>query len=123
MADVTPPAASPQVPRDESPRHDTAEVPVTTGVMRRAFRLNEIYTLIVAVLASGAALLGGYRVFISEARAAGKEEAAAVEKRTTALEGGQTEMQKDVRALYFVILTGKKSERLEQPLPLRDGGP
>lgn len=101
----------------DAPRHDTAEVPVTMGVMRRAFRINEVFTFLVAVGAAIAAVLGVYRLVLSEAAAAGRDATSSFEKRVTALELEQPEIRKDVRSLYRAVLTGQRQDRLEQPLP------
>lgn len=117
-----PPAPSPRHPTPDD-RHDTAEMPVTMGTMRRAFRINEIWTFLVACAVAAGAVLSAYRYVISEAEAAGRKGATDVEKRVAALEGELPEVRKDVRALYNTVLTGRRQERLERPLPEKDGGP
>lgn len=109
-------------------RHDTGETPVTVGVMRRAFRINEIWTVMVAFFVATAAVFGAYKVLLGEAQAAGAEAAAKVETRVLALEQGQRqsredvhELAKDIRELYRVVPRVRDSKRLEQPLA--DGGP
>lgn len=97
-------------------------MPVLKKDMKRAFRFNEAYTLLVALATAGAALLGGYKVFISEARAAGAEEAKQVSKRQDKVEANQDEVRLDMRALYQAVITRQPQERLEKPLPLVDGG-
>lgn len=98
----------------ESARHDTAEIPVTVGDMRKAFRINELWTVLVAIAAAGAAVLGAYRVFISEARAAGVETASSIERRMDVVEAAQKDVQLDMRSLYRAVLTGQRQERLEK---------
>lgn len=98
-------------------RHDTGEQPVTMGVMRKAFRINEIWTFLVACAVAIAAVLGAYRYVLSEAAAAGKGPVEGLEKRVGALELEQPEIRKDVRSLYRAVLTGQRQDRLEQPLP------
>lgn len=70
---VPPPAPSPRPPSNPDERHDTGEHPVTKGEMRRAFRLNEIWTALVAVGVAMSAVFGLYRLALSEARAEGRE--------------------------------------------------
>lgn len=105
-------------------------MPVLRGDMRRAFRLNELYTVLIAVLTAAGALLGGYKMFVSEARAAGAEEAKSVadriskvEKAQERLEKSQDEVREDIRSLYRATLYRQPQERLEKPAPVRDAGP
>ncbi|MEK7178557.1 MAG: hypothetical protein AAB721_02805 [Patescibacteria group bacterium] len=118
------PLPSPKVPApaDEEPGTDP-NLPVTKREMRRSFRVNEVYTVIVAIATAAAALLGGYRLFVSEARAAGEDAAKSAEKKANEVAAEQLEVRQDVRALYRAVLTGRPQERLEQPLPVPDGGP
>lgn len=127
---MTPPVApTPQPPSNPPDRHDTAEVPVTKGEMKKAFKVNEIWTVLVAAATAGAALLGAYTLFIDKAEAAGRKEAAEAVKEAreakeiakAALAQGD-EIQKDTRALYRATLYRERQERLEQPPPVRDGG-
>lgn len=106
-----------------SPR-DTLEMPVSKKDMKKAFRFNEIYTVVVAVVTAAVAVIVGYRVFISEAKAAGKEAAQVVAERQDKLETKQTEVQLDMRDLYKAVMYGRRSERLErEPVENpKDGG-
>lgn len=110
----------------EAPRHDTHELPVTMGTMQKAFRLNEIWTFIVAVATAGAALLGSYTLFIDKAEAAGRKEAETVKEEVRqlreevqAMKDDNGELKKDVRALYRAVMTRQPQDRLEKPI---DGG-
>lgn len=121
MSETPAPVESPKHP--EPPRHDTGEVPVTKGEMKKALTRNEIWTFIVAVATAAAALLGGYTLFIDKAEAAGRKEAAEARKEAhAALEQGN-DLKQDMRDLYKAVMYGKKSERLEAPPTARDGGP
>lgn len=125
MTTVPPPAAGPRPPEpsDDEPGTDPAMyLPVSKKDMRSAFRFNEMFTVVTAVVAAGAALIVGYTVFIARAEAAGRAASVEVAKKQLELETAQTEVRQDVRELYWVMLTGKRSERLEQPLPQKDGG-
>jgi hypothetical protein len=101
---------------------DTGEFPVTKNVLKKALRVNEIWTVLVAIATAGAALIGGYTLFIAKAEAAGAEAAAKVAKRQDAVEESQKEVREDVRALYRAVMYRQPQERLEKPLP-KDGGP
>lgn len=101
----------------DPPRHDTAEMPVTKAVMRSALRVNEVWTVIVAIATAAGALLAGYALFISKAEAAGEKAAEAVSVRQTALEQSQKDVKLDMRDLYRAVMYGKRSKRLEA-----DGG-
>src|SRR6185369_2315182 len=103
----------------DAPRHDTAEMPVTKAVMRSALRVNEVWTVIVAIATAAGALLAGYALFISKAEAAGEKAAAEVSKRQDKLEAAQSDIRADVRELYKAVVYGRRSERLEAP---PDGG-
>ena len=120
-----PPAATPKPP--EPDRHDTAEMPVTKGEMRRSFRINEVFTFVVAALTAIGAVFGAYRLLLSEAEAAGEKGAARAEQRIVTLEQQRRqdrddmhELQKDIRELYRVMPRVRDSARLEKPLG--DGG-
>lgn len=74
--------------------------------------------------------LGGYVHLVGEARAQADAGISPVKSRVDQLEAEQKqvradvhEVQLDVRELYRVITTGRRSERLESPTPPRDGGP
>jgi hypothetical protein len=85
--------------------------------------------VIVAVVTACGSLVAGYNLFVSKAEAAGEKAASAAAKKAdeadkkaeVAIRQG-VEVQQDMRALYYVVLTGKRSERLEQPVRLPDGG-
>ena len=85
---TTPPTTTER--RDDEARnpstHDTGEHPVTRGEMRRSFRVNEIWTFLVACGVAMAAVMGVYRLAISEAAAAGREAAEPVIQRVAVLE-------------------------------------
>ena len=122
-----PPAPSPQPPKDET-RHDTAEMPVTVGTMRRAFRINEVFTFAVAAMTAIAAVFGAYRLLLSEAEAAGAKGADKVAERVLTLEQQRRhdrddvhELQRDIRELYRVMPRVRDSARLERPVG-KDGG-
>lgn len=113
---------------DSADREDTAEHPVSKGEMRKAFRANEVWTFIVAVATAGAALIGGYTLFVAKAEAAGAKKAEAVSEDVIKLreevkdiKDAQGETQKDVRALYRAVMTGQRQERLEKPIT-KDAG-
>lgn len=101
------------------------KMPVTQKQMRREFRINEWWTFFVAVATAGAALLGGYAIFISKAEAAGKKAAAEVAARQDRVEERQKNVELDVRDLYKAIMYRQRSERLERAPaePAKDGGP
>lgn len=101
---------------------DTGEFPVTKTALRHALRLNEIWTVIVAIVTAGAALIGGYTLFITKAEAAGEKAAAKVSERQDKVEESQKEVREDMRALYRAVMYRQPQERLEKPLPLKDGG-
>lgn len=113
-------------------RHDTAEMPVTRGAMRQAFRINEIFTFLVAAMTAVGAVFGAYKLLLSEARAEADAGIAPVERRVQVLEQEAKqqredthEVQMDIRSLYRAVTTGKKQERLEKPPPPpapKDGG-
>jgi uncharacterized oligopeptide transporter (OPT) family protein len=117
---VPPPAPSPQLP--EPSRHDTAEVPVTKGEMKKAFTLNEIWTVIVAFATAGAALIGGYALFIEKAEAAGRKAAESVAEELAKVKADQSETREDMRALYRAVMYRQPQERLERPVA-KDAGP
>jgi hypothetical protein len=115
----------PPSPPDEEPKTDPS-APVTKGDLKKSLRLNEVWTVLVAVATAAAALLGGYALFISKAEAAGQEAAKKVAERQDKLEESQKEVKLDMRDLYKAVMYGKRSERLERPpvdLPARDAGP
>lgn len=126
MSDPKPPVAAQRKDAEaeagEALRHDTQELPVLRKDMKRAFRFNEVYTVIVAVVTAAVAVLVGYKVFVSEARAAGAEEAEKAKKTADAALKQGDELAVDMRELYKAFMYGKKSERLEQPPAPRDGG-
>ena len=124
MTDSIPPAPRPPVTTERKDaeavapsRHDTGEVPVTVGEMRKAFTKNEIFTVLVAITAAAIGLLGAYEVFLSKAAQAGERKAAEVSKRMDGIE-------LDMRELYHAFMYGKRSERLERPpMSKGDAGP
>ncbi len=141
MADEKPPrpvSVSPPDPGDEGP---SGLHPVLKSDMRKAFRINEAFTLVVSMLVGLAALWMGQYIFVSQARAAAKEvadsgieqmksEVQAAKLRLDQVEQAQKEVksdlhevQVDIRELYRSSRTGQKSERLEKPAPVKDGGP
>lgn len=121
MTEKPKPSPRPPEPLFEEPGTDPG-APVTKREMRRSFRVNEVYTVIVAISTAAAALIGGYKLFVSEAKAAGEEAAKAAAKKADDVAAEQLELRQDVRALYRTVLTGRPQERLEKPLPAKDGG-
>jgi hypothetical protein len=118
-------------PNADEPKTDPAmRLPVSKKEMRKAFKINEIWTFVVAVATAGAALLTGYALFISKAEAAGEKKAESVakelvetNKRMDKVEAQQAEVRLDMRDLYKATLYGKRSERLEKPPEeTKDGG-
>lgn len=109
MSDKRIKVADALTPEPLPPRHDSREMPVTKGEMRRSFRLNEVYTLLVAVATAAAALLGAYRLYVSEARAAGAEEAARVQLRVDA-----TQVKADATQRELERYQGEVSARLSR---------
>jgi len=100
------------------------KMPVSKKDMKRAFRLNEVYTFVIAIVTAAVAVIVGYRVFISEAKAAGVEAAKELVKRVDVIEENQKEVRQDVRALYRAVMTKQPQPRLEKdPDEKKDGGP
>lgn len=97
-------------------------MPVLRGDMKKAFRVNEVFTVFVAIVTAAGALIGGYKMFVSEARAAGAAEAAEAKRTAQEAKDMVTEVRLDVRALYLHQLNGQRQDRLEAPLPSRDAG-
>jgi hypothetical protein len=115
---------------DKTPRHDTRDMPVTRGAMRKAFRINEVFTFLVAALTAIAAVFGAYKLLLNEAAAAGERASGPLIKRVETLEQNDKqrsedihEVQTDIRALYKAVMTKQPQERLEKPAPAKDGGP
>jgi hypothetical protein len=98
-------------------------MPVTRAVFQKALRLNEMWTVLVAIVAAGGALIGGYTIFISRAEAAGEKAAAKVAERQDKVEESQKEVREDMRAIYRAVMYRQPQERLEKPAPVKDGGP
>lgn len=126
MAERPMPAVGPRPPEPplDEPKTDPGAV-VTKGDLKKSLRINEVWTVMVAIATAAAALLGGYALFISRAEAAGEAAAKKVAERQNALEESQKEVREDVRALYRAVMYRQPQERLEHaPLvpPPHDGG-
>ncbi len=152
-----PPQPSPQVPRDDEldaydpPRHDTKEMPVTVGLMRKSNRWTRVLMVAVgSVMGAGGGLGGGWMALHS-LRAEAQEAAKAVidagmeqsNSRLTRLEKIVEQNQAadaaykirqddstyrqavEMRELQKVVLTGHSSPILNEPPPvpaLKDAG-
>lgn len=104
----------------------TTEDPVTGKELRRQFKWQDV-AVVLAILAG---FLGGYRTLLTEARAESDAGVKSLESRVNAVETEQKnvrsdlhEVQLDIRELYRSQHEGRRSERLERPLPPPDGGP
>lgn len=149
MSPVPPPKASPQVPRDpeldayDPPRHDTREMPVTVGLMRKSNRWTRVLMVVVGSLMGGGGGLGGGWMALHSLRAEAQEAAKAVidagmeqsNARLTRLEkiveqhldsdAAYKIRQEDrdyraaieTRELQKVVLTGHSSPILNEPPP------
>lgn len=69
--EMTPPPVTPE--GEHHPKHDTQELPVLKKDMRKAFRINEVLTVVVSVATAIGSLAAGYTLFIDKAEAAGQK--------------------------------------------------
>lgn len=122
MSDRPKPSPRPPTPLPDEPGTDPHAL-VTNGDMKKSLRANELFTMVTAIIAAGAALIVGYAVFISKAEAAGEKAAAAVAQDVARVKEDQNEVRQDVRALYRAVMYRQPQERLERPLPEKDAGP
>lgn len=142
MNSAPPPVQSPKT-KDEVPDTPTGKFRALEADLKHGFRIEKIYTGAVALLAlmvSLGAVFGGYRVFLSDARAQTKEQvdaglkdhaleiAAVKEEQTVAKEERKVvlstlrELQLDVRESYKAARYDRYSPRLEAPPKLVDAG-
>lgn len=114
----------------DAPRHDTAEMPVTRGVMRRAFRINEVFTFLVAATTAMGAVFGAYKLLLSEARAEADAGVKLHEVRISVLEQQTVRLSQDQTADHKLIIGANQKldallERMNVPNPAptpKDGG-
>jgi cytochrome c-type biogenesis protein CcmH/NrfG len=118
-------------PPGDARLEDTGEHPATRGEMRRAFRINEIFTFLVASMTAVGAVFGAYKLLLSEARAEADAGVAVHESRIKALEQQVPQLREEVyqgrldtQALYKALMERKRQDRLEKPppKPTLDGG-
>jgi len=145
---MTPPVQQSPQPKDEVSDTPTGRWKVMSEELDQKFKGEKIWTAAVAALAlvvSLLAVLGGYRLFLGDARAQTKEQVDAgldaVKHEIKAIKDEQTvtkenqkvvltavkDLQEDVREAYKAARYDRSSARLERPPPDRtllsaDGG-
>jgi hypothetical protein len=120
----------------------TGEHPATNGEVRRAFQWLTLQNLVVILALLGSVSVGGQKVlrWLVQDAVAQDGGTAALVKRIDVVEAAAAqhllddaqakrqqakdtyELRSDVKALYEAVMSGKRSERLEKPLPPLDGG-
>lgn len=141
-AKVPPPRPSPTPPgvgeaRPQADTENTGEMPVVRDDLRKASRRTRTFAGALAlIVGSGTVVLNPQVTSLGVRLFGQKDRLDVVEKKVAEVQGAvgelktnaakleleQHEARKDTRALYRAVLERRPQERLEQPLPAKDGG-